>query len=229
MERHKDSPETAPAKPPPPQPERPRPARIAVFGGSFDPVHMGHLFIAGAVLRQGRADEVLFVPARRPPHKLDRLLSPAKHRMAMLQEALAPFAQFSVSDIELAREDGPSYTVDTMETLRRIYNDSDITFLMGLDSLAELHTWYRAAELVNRNEFLIFPRAGIEAPSRHRLLEAFGGHNTKRLLDSVLDIPSIPVSSTSVRAAAAAGRSLAGLVPASVACYIEEKSLYRVT
>ena len=223
-----DTPETTP-KPPPPQPEQPRTPRIAVLGGSFDPVHTGHLLVAGAILRQGLADEILFVPAKRPPHKLDRILTPAKHRLAMLQAAIEEFPQFGMSDIELQREDGPSYTIDTLETLKRIYNDSDLAFVMGMDSLAEIHTWYRATELVNRYDFLVYPRPGFEPPTRLHLNDQFGAHNAAKLLNSIVRTPGIQVSSTDIRRAASVERCLAGLVPAAVARYIEDNRLYRIS
>jgi nicotinate-nucleotide adenylyltransferase len=223
-----DTLETTP-KPPPPQPEQPRTPRIAVFGGSFDPVHSGHLLVAGAILRQNLADEVLFVPAKRPPHKLDRILSPAKHRLAMLEAAITEYPQFSMSDIELQREDGPSYTIDTLETLKRIYNDSELIFVMCMDSLAEIHTWYRATELVNRHEFLVYPRPGVEPPTRLHLNNQFGAHNAAKLLNCIIRTTGIAVSSTDIRQAASTGRCLAGLVPAAVARYIEDNRLYRIS
>jgi nicotinate-nucleotide adenylyltransferase len=215
-----------PPKEAPPQPEQPRRPRLAVFGGSFDPIHQGHMFIAGEILRQDRADEVIFIPAHRPPHKLDRIMSPTHHRLAMLQAAIETYDSFSLSDIELQQSGAPSYTINTLETLRRIYNDSEILFIMGLDSLVELDSWYRASELVSRNEFIIFPRPDIEFPSRLKLQDKFGARNAKKLIDSILPIPGMPISSTMVRDAAAAGKSLAGLAPTAVERYIRENKLY---
>ncbi len=202
------------------------PSRIAVFGGSFDPVHNGHLFLAGEVLRLEAADEVLFVPARTPPHKQNQPMAAPEHRLAMLEAALESFDSFLLSDIELRRTDVPSYTIDTLETLRAVYPGSVLLFLMGMDSLRELHLWHRATELVNRFGFLIVPRPEFEPPSFAELSGRFGWKNARKLLNSILPARRVPISATEIRSLCGAAKPLAGLAPESVLRYIRTHDLY---
>lgn len=206
--------------------ETSRNPRLAIFGGSFDPLHNAHMFLAGDIIRRGLVDEVLFVPARRPPHKGGRILTPATHRMEMVRRAIEPFEAFSVSDIELVREE-TSYTFDTLSLLSRAYPDHELFFVMGLDSLAELHDWYRASELVNRFNFVVYPRPGVSSPPYSRMVEYFGNRNARKLLDSIIDTPSLPIAATEIRRFAAAGNNLSGLIPESVLNYIKEQQLYQ--
>jgi nicotinate-nucleotide adenylyltransferase len=204
------------------------PPRLAVFGGTFDPVHNGHLLLAGEIVRAGLASEVLFVPVGQPPHKSAAVLAPAADRLAMLEAALRPYPEFSVSDVETRRTDGPSYTIETLESLGAAFPGCELVFFMGMDSLVELHTWYRATELVGRYRLLTYPRPGVRPPSYAVLAARFGGRNAARLLsDVVADASQSPVSATAIRHLAAAGRSLAGLVPESVLDYIRTHAMYR--
>lgn len=201
--------------------------RLAIFGGTFDPVHNGHLFLAGEVVRRGLAHEVLFVPARRPPHKIDVAISPAEHRMAMLTLALAPFREFSLSDIEIARAAGCSYTIDTLEMLREIYPEHELFFLLGMDSLVDLHLWHRATELVQRHRIVTYPRPGVAPPPFATLAGQFGPRNARRLVNDILDMPTAPGESTGIRRLVQAGGNLAGLVPECVSEYMRKQGLYR--
>ncbi len=199
--------------------------RLAVYGGTFDPVHVGHLFLAGEVVRNGFADEVLFVPALIPPHKQTRQPTSAEHRLAMLQRALSIHDCFSVSDIELQRQ-GPSYTIYTLETLRQTFPEHQILFLIGMDSLLELHTWHRANELVQHFRFLIFPRPNVRLPSFAELSSFFGNRDARKLLDSIVATRLIDVSATEIRECCREGTTLAGMVTDAVYEYIVEHGLY---
>ena len=203
------------------------PRRVAVFGGSFDPIHNGHIYIAGEVLRRDLAEEVLFVPAKLPPHKLNSPLTEAAHRYAMIEAAIAPYTRFSVSDIEIRRtEDSPSYTIETLETLRAVYPEAVLLFMMGMDSLADLHNWYRASELVTHFAFIVFQRPGVAPPAFSELSTRFGWKNGRKLVNAILDAPSIPISARKIREWHRVGKSLAGLVPESVLDYIQSYRLY---
>jgi len=201
--------------------------KMAVFGGSFDPVHIGHLFLAGQIVRAGLVEEVLFVPARRPPHKPGVELTAPQHRLSMLKAALAPYAEFSLSDIELERAGVLSYTIDTLETLRQAFPGHELFFLIGMDGFVDLHTWRRASELVQRFSLLIYPRPGVVPPPFAVLAGHFGGRNARKLLDSVVKAQAIPIGATDIRQDLAAGRNLAGRLPESVIEYIREHGLYR--
>lgn len=202
--------------------------RLAVFGGSFDPIHHGHLSLAQAVVEAGLADEVLFVPARRPPHKRDRDLSDGRHRLEMIRLTLDEHPAFSVSDIELERGEGFSYTFDTLSVLRQVFPEHDLFFLMGMDSLRELHGWHKAGELVQHFEFIVYPRPGVACPSLAELSDRFGSRNGRRLLDAVKSsLPPFPFSATEVRDACARGADLSRFCPEVVCRYIAANGLYR--
>jgi len=208
-------------------PTKPVRSRLAVFGGTFNPVHTGHLFLAGEVIRRGLVDEVLFVPAGIPPHKTLVDLAPAPDRFELLKLALAPYPEFSLSDIELTRTDSPSYTLDTMETMRAAFPENDLFFLLGMDCLYELHTWYRATELVSQFQFIVYPRPGVVAPKYLALADYFGNRNARNLVAAMLDeVPLLPVESSSIRQLCATGGNLAGLVPDTVLAYLQKQGLY---
>lgn len=208
-------------------PQVPRP-RLAVFGGTFNPVHMGHLWLAGTVLRQNLADEVLFVPAGVPPHKPVAEITAGTHRLEMLRAALAAWPAFSVSDIELQNPEQLSYTYDTLHVMTRAFPDHSLTFLMGLDCLHDLASWHRAQELVSQFNFIIIPRPGVTAPNFVDLADVFGGKNARKLLASVVEIPPLAISASEVRMVCASGKVPVGLVSEPVWAYIQEHGLYGV-
>lgn len=214
----------------PPQPPQPRSYRLAVFGGSFDPVHQGHLNLAAQVVSQALADEVMFVPALFPPHKPERLSAAAADRLAMLQLALEGQAPFSCSDIELQRGGTASYTIDTMSVLSKVYPDCELYFLLGMDSLESLHTWHRAGELVQRFNFIVYPRPGVVVPSLRALDEHFGPRSARKLTAAIVtgeDLPLWDISSSQLRQLCAASADTAGLLPDRVREYIDARALYR--
>ena len=213
-------------QPPEMLPPKPVRASLAVFGGSFNPIHNGHLALAGHILRAGYADEVLFVPAGVPPHKSAQDLAPAEHRLAMLQAALAPFPEFSVSDIETREQESASYTINTLLTLHQAFPGQELVFVMGMDCLHELDSWYRGPELVSQFPFIIYPRPGYATPKTADLAEPFGNKNAVKLANSIIEAPLLPIAASDVRAWVAAGRNVAGVVPESVLAYIRENQLY---
>lgn len=203
--------------------------RTAVFGGTFDPIHNGHLFVAGEVVRRRVASEVLFVPSGRPPHKAEGPVASAEQRLAMVNAALEGSGEFSVSDVEIARDNGYSYTYDTMQLLTRVFPERHLVFLLGMDSLAHLHTWHRASELVSQFDLVTYPRLGAGPPAFTRLGDQFGNRNAARLLNCVLRCGTVPISSSRVRQCSLSLQSLAGLVPIPVVDYIRNNRLYRET
>lgn len=205
---------------------RGRRPRMAVFGGSFNPVHNGHLLLAGDIIRQGVVDEVLFVPARVPPHKRDMDILPGAVRMEMLTLAIEPYSQFSVSDIELGNQCKSGYTFDTMAALSRAFVDVELSFLIGMDSLLDIHSWFKASELIGRYRIITYPRPGYPQPNAADLATRMGPRNASKLLAAIVDAPSVAISSTGVRETAARGLSLAGLVPPKVEALIAEQKLY---
>lgn len=201
--------------------------RIAVFGGSFDPIHNGHVTVAREAIRQDLADEVMFVPANQPPHKPDIKLISSKHRMAMLELIVSGNRGFSVTDVELQDEGDTSYTIDTLETLQRAFPDYDLVFIIGMDSLTQLHTWHRASELVHKFDFIVYPRPGYLMPSFSELSVNFGAKLATKLGNSVVDIEPIDIAATEIREMIGKKRSAVDLLPQEIVDYIQDNKLYQ--
>jgi nicotinate-nucleotide adenylyltransferase len=194
--------------------------RIGVFGGTFDPVHFGHLQPVQAAALKFRLDRVFYVPARLSPHK-DTSPSDARHRVGMLALALEGRPDWSISLEELDREP-PSYTIETLRSFARRFPDSELWLLMGTDALAAFGRWKEPEEILRLARIAAFHRephvgAGLTLPAVDGLAD--------RLI--VFDAGSVRISSTQLRADLEAGQSPAGRVPAAVAEYITKHGLYR--
>lgn len=196
----------------------------ALFGGTFDPVHAGHLGVAQALLASGRVRQVLFVPAGAPPHKLGRPLTDARHRLAMLALAVGADPRLGVSPCELERA-GPSYTLHTARHFREVFGPR-LRLVLGADSLRDLHLWYEAATLVRENRFLVYRRPGCRLPAAATLRRQFGAAGAAKLRAGVVRGPRFAVSSSALRAALAAGNAPATLLPPAVHAYITANRLY---
>jgi nicotinate-nucleotide adenylyltransferase len=182
--------------------------RIGVFGGTFDPVHVGHLAIANSALEELALDRVIFVPAQRSPLKGDDPVASGADRVTMLEAAVVDEPRFVVSRAELERE-GPSYTVDTLERMR---GQGELYLILGSDAYADFARWRDPERIRSLATIVIAARPGApNAPKGAR----------------VLDSPLMDVSSRELRARAARGRSLRYLVPEAALRYIEEHRLYR--
>lgn len=198
---------------------------IGVFGGTFDPVHLGHLILAEQCREQARLDRVLFIPAARPPHKLEKPLTPFHHRVEMLSLAVAGNPAFAVDELEKDRP-GPSYTADTLEELRRRFPDAGLTLLIGSDCLPDLAYWRDPSRIAALADLLIMARPGWPVADLDALRASL--HLTAELqLRQVVQAPMLDVSSRDLRARAAEGRSLRYLVPRAVECYVLAHRLYR--
>ena len=199
---------------------------IGLYGGSFDPIHHGHLIAARAVAEQLGLERMIFIPAPSPPHKTGRRLSEATHRLAMARLAVAGEAGFEASDLEIARG-GLSYTVLTVEAFRReVGPATPLYWLIGTDSLGELHTWYQVERLIELCRVVTAARPGFEDPDLAPLEARIGPEQVAVLRQGVLTTPMIDISATDVRRRVAGGRSIRYLVPPSVEAYIREHGLY---
>jgi len=203
--------------------------RLGLLGGSFDPVHRGHLHAARAAQRAFDLDRVIFVPAAQPPHKPDRRLAAGSDRMALVELAIAGEPTWSASDMELERS-GPSYTIDTVRELAARVGepeDASLFLILGLDNLEGLLDWYRADELFELVQPILVPRAGAPLPDMEQLL--LGRPATWRTLleRGLLDVPSAPGRSTDLRASLAQGSEAEPDLPAGVEQYISARGLYR--
>ncbi|HEX7091769.1 MAG TPA: nicotinate-nucleotide adenylyltransferase [Longimicrobiales bacterium] len=188
--------------------------RLGVFGGTFDPPHIGHLIVAQDAWAALGLDRVLFVPAAEPPHKRGRVRAPAALRLAMVEAACAGDARFEASDLEI-RRGGTSYTVDTLRALKERDPEGALFFLLGADQFRDIHTWRSPLELARLAELVVLSRPGwpdvepgIELPYRR------------------LDVTCVDVSATEIRRRVAAGEPIRYLVPAGVEAIIRAHGLY---
>lgn len=200
---------------------------IGLFGGSFNPIHHGHLIVARAVAEMLRLSRVVFVPAPNPPHKPDARLADASDRLEMVRLAVAGEPLLECGDIEIRRP-GPSYTILTIQEYRQPTGDQELFWIIGADSLAELHTWHRVTELVELCRIVTVARPGFELPDLGGLEKMLSREQVSRLKRDILSTPRIDISATDIRRRVAEGRSIGYLVPTSVRQYIEERGLYRL-
>jgi nicotinate-nucleotide adenylyltransferase len=206
---------------------RSRRARIGILGGSFDPIHVGHLVIAESARDQLRLDRVLFVPAASPPHKPHRTLAPAADRVAMARAAVRGNPAFEVSTIEI-RRGGTSYTLDTLLELgAQLPRGTEMHFLVGADSALEIDTWHEVRRVLDLAHFVILPRPGFRLDALERLANRIGPRRVAALRRSLLDSPILEISSSDIRRRVASGLSIRYLVPEVVRRHIERQGLYR--
>lgn len=199
-------------------------ALVGWLGGSFDPVHEGHLYIAQAAADRFGLARVVLVPARAPPHKLDKTLAPGADRLALLELACADDPRLQPSDLELLRE-GPSFSVDTAEQLlAALPVGTRLLAVVGADTLADLPNWHRIGELAQRVTFCAVTRPGTPLETEP-LLQALGAGAVAAIREHLLELPPHPASSTAVRAALAAGRDPEHVSPAVLA-ELRRRGLY---
>ena len=197
---------------------------IGILGGTFDPVHIGHLAVADeAASRLGLA-EVLFVPAGKPWLKADAKILPAEHRLKMVKLAIADKPRFKLSTIEVERE-GSTYTVDTIAELRRQFGAGDeLFFIIGWDNLADLPRWRQPERLILMCRLVAVPRVGCQVPNFDSLEAVIPGLSQRVIM---LDKPEIDISASVIRERVRRGLSISRLVPEAVERYITEQGLYR--
>jgi len=211
--------------------------RVGVFGGTFDPIHLGHLILAEQCGEEGRLDEVWFVPAANNPYKPDRLQS-FDRRVEMVELAIAGHPAFKVNRVEMEMLEEfrrqhpnealpPTYTSDMLVELHRRHPDDELYLLVGSDSLEELPQWHQPQQVVRNAGLLVMLRARYPAPSAEQIRAALAlPPDVPLRLRSVQSPPLIDISSHDLRRRVAEGRSIRYLVPRAVECYIHEKRLY---
>lgn len=207
--------------------------RIGLFGGTFDPVHYGHLRAAEEARLKFPLDQVIFIPAAQPPHKLPGRLSASHHRLGMVERAVAGNVYFSVSEVEIDCLEKPSYTVKTVEYfLSRL--SVEIYYLMGLDSFREIETWKEYRRLLELCRVVVVTRPGLPGGVRVSCppkLKPLLSRSLADLADPgkrifILPITGFEVSSTQIRGLVRAGQSISYLLPPEVEEYIHEEGLY---
>lgn len=210
-------------------------ARTALFGGSFNPIHLGHLLLADDVRERLALDRVIFMPLGVPPHKPAGVLASAADRYAMVQLAIADNPAFEVSDLEMRRA-GPSYTVDTLEALQ--VPASELFLIIGSETFLDLLSWREPRRIARLCRIVVVPRTGSTfdpaSAAAHKVVREIGAESIGRVGDDavpergilIVHATSLPVSASELRDRAAAGRSLAYRMPRPVAAYIRDHRLY---
>ena len=183
--------------------------KIALFGGTFDPIHHGHLILAREAVEQLQLDRLIFIPNTVSPHKQARVTTPSGLRLEMVQAAIQGEERFVADDQELKRS-GPSYAIDTVEETRRRFPGAQLVYLIGEDNVAELHTWRRFDDLQRMAQFVVLSRTGHSRTHAFPVVER-----------------DIDISSTEIRKRIANGASIRYLVPEKVLSIIEKHNLYR--
>ncbi|MEW6525014.1 MAG: nicotinate-nucleotide adenylyltransferase [Bacillota bacterium] len=198
---------------------------IGVMGGTFDPIHYGHLVAAEEVLTGLGLDRVIFVPSARPPHKQPGAVTSARHRYIMTVLATVGHPRFTVSALELERP-GPSYTIDTIDELKACYgHDVELRFITGLDAVLEICTWKDHQRLLEKCQFIAVTRPGHAVSALTGLILQLGDLGKKV---QPFNITALDISSSEIRRRVRQGQSIRFLLPDSVYEYIEKNGLYRV-
>ena len=201
--------------------------KIALFGGTFDPIHLGHTRVAEAAAKQIDAEKVVFIPAKCSPLKGFSPNATDDDRLRMIELATRSNERFSVSDCELRRP-APSYTLDTVKHFQReCGDDASIYWLIGADSVDDLVLWHRIDELIDICRLAVMVRGGYEAPSFDRHLHVLGRNRVEKLQRNTIETPSIEISSTLVRRRLAAGDDVGDMLCPDVLDYIRQHGLYR--
>ena len=197
--------------------------KTGILGGTFDPIHNGHLAIAEAARLYLNLTEVIFLPAGQPWMKADQPILPAVHRVEMIRLALQAKPYFKISTIEVEHQ-GPSYSLDTIAKLKaQSAGASDLYFIIGWDNLTGIPHWKDPSKLIQLCFLAAVPRPGYDRPDIKKLEAEIPGISKKVIL---MDKPRVDISATDIRSKVAQGLSISGLVPEEVARYIKENGLY---
>ncbi|MCL6610828.1 MAG: nicotinate-nucleotide adenylyltransferase [Peptococcaceae bacterium] len=199
-------------------------SRIGIMGGTFDPIHYGHLVAAEGARHHFNLEKVVFVPAARPPHKGARVITGPVHRLNMAVLATGSNPNFEVSDIEIKRR-GPSYTIDTLYYFHHSRPGSDLYFITGADAVLEILTWHRVQELLDLCSFIAATRPGYRLENLAETLKGLPPGSIEKI--SVMEVPALAISSTDIRERVRRGMPVKYLLPEEVENYIYEKGLYR--
>lgn len=198
-------------------------ARLGILGGTFDPIHLGHIRMAEEAYRQADLDQVFFLPSKIPPHKRNQNITAESYRAAMIKLAIQGKPQFAYSDFELQRE-GITYTADTLRLLQEQNPKHVYSFILGGDSLFQLENWYHPEEIMSRVKILAISRYGMGQEEIRDQVERLRQNYQARI--QVVEMPRMDISSSDIRDRVRQGDSLQGMVPDAVEKYIHNYSLY---
>lgn len=198
---------------------------LGIMGGTFDPIHIGHLFTAEEARQQFKLDHVIFMPAGQPPHKDSEKVTAAEHRYLMTLLAVVDNPYFTVSRLEIDSFQ-PSYTIDTVRRFRQIYNDKvNLYFITGADAILDITTWKDYKELLETCSFIAATRPGYALGKLKVILGPAFSEVIKKI--HLLEIPAMAISSTFIRQRVAAGKTIKYLTPEPVEQYIYKNNLYK--
>jgi len=197
--------------------------RIGIFGGTFDPIHNGHLLLAEQCREQAALDEVWLIPAGSPPHKEATGITAGKQRREMLEFAIAGNPSFVIQDLELHR-DGPSYTVDTLQQLKESHPTADFFLIIGADSVRDFHTWREPEAILEQAHLIGVNRPNISLPDLSNLTDKLGDTVITKI--SWVTMPGIDLSSTDIRQRIRENKSVRYMMPRAVEVYIHNNRLY---
>lgn len=200
--------------------------RLGIYGGTFDPIHYGHLLLAESCREQCRLDQVWFVPAAVPPHKQERVVSDAATRIELLQLAIGGQDAFAVSTVEIDRG-GVSFTVDTLTTIREREPRAELFLLMGADTLDDLPNWREPRRVLELATPVVVHRAGAAAPHFGSIAPLVTPERLQAIQASQVEMPAIGISSTDLRLRVSEGRSIRFMTPRAVEMSIATRRLYR--
>ena len=199
--------------------------KIAVFGGTFDPVHVGHVKIVQAILDDGCTDRIIVLPAWEPPHK-NKIKTPYAHRLAMTRIAFANIPGAEVSDMESKWCFEPSYSLRVLNAFQEMYPNDTIQMVIGGDSLKNFGSWYEPVKLAEKFEFIIYPRSNEDCDFS-ALARIIGEKNTEKMRSNVINAPFYEISSTFLRKKLENSENVATFISEKVLNYIKENNLYR--
>jgi nicotinate-nucleotide adenylyltransferase len=201
--------------------------RIALFGGTFDPIHLGHTVVVAHTSRDLPAESVFFVPVRRSPLKNTFPQATDSDRLAMIDLAIADHPDWQVSDCELQRP-SPSFTIDTIRHFKAQYgDDASLYWLIGADAVSELPHWHGIDQLLDQCQIVAMVRAGCPRPDFSPFIPLWGQERAHQLQEHIIETPLIDVSSTEIRQRLAAGQDVSGMLHPAVLEYIQKHNLYR--
>ncbi|MEA4902310.1 nicotinate-nucleotide adenylyltransferase [Desulfitobacterium sp.] len=198
--------------------------RLGIMGGTFDPIHYGHLVAAEMARNEFALERVIFIPTGIPPHKRGRKITCSEYRYAMVSLAIADNELFDISRIELDRM-GLTYTVDTLRLMQEQYSDFELYFITGADAFREIFTWHNPNEVLALTQFIGASRPGFDADTFLKRIQQEYPEFYARMHS--LEVPALAISSTDIRARVKKGQSIRYLLPEPVRLYIKEKGLYR--
>jgi nicotinate-nucleotide adenylyltransferase len=197
--------------------------RLGIMGGTFDPIHYGHLVAAEMARGEFNLSKVIFIPSGTPPHKITRNVSAAEMRYEMVETAIRDNPAFDISALEIERE-GLSYTVETLRILRRAWPDYELYFITGTDALIEIFSWREAEEILKMIQFIGAARPGFDARDFLRKVQLENPKTKDRI--HYLEVPALAISSTDIRSRVRRGEPVRYLLPETARLFIEEHGLY---